>query len=491
VAYRILAWFLRVVTRVFFRQVEVVGLDNIPATGGVLFAGNHPNSLIDPILIITTCGRRVSFAAKDALFKGRLMRAVLNGLGAVPIKRRDDHDGTPREPSPGALPTSLASPVTAASAPIDNESAFAAMFAVLEAGGAIGIFPEGLSHDASQLARLKTGAARLAIGGAGRAGTPLAIVPCGLTFIHPKRFRSRVLVQYGPPIPVPPAPGAPTADAVRALTTELDAALRRLTINAPDWDTVRALDTVRRLYQPQEISIGDRVELARRFNTHYAAVAADPRVVDLMARVRAYQDRLDEVGVSDRELARDLSKGEIAARMLRHLVLVLFWLPLTIPGAPLHVPTVVFARLAGPRLTPRKDVIATTKLLVGMLLVLLSYAVAVALLWWRAGLAAALIATLVLPLSGIATLRVLDRLRLVRRAIGVLTRRLRFRREVRALRRDRELLSGDVIQIVGEIKPATLAALFPPDDPRRARPEESRRARKHADLDAELDRDPQ
>lgn len=487
-AYRILAWFLRIVTRVFFRQVEVVGLDNIPATGGVLFAGNHPNSLIDPILIITTCGRRASFAAKDALFKGRLMRAVLRGLGAVPIKRRDDHDGTPREPAPGAPATLPAAPSPGA---VDNESAFAAMFAVLDAGGAIGIFPEGLSHDASQLARLKTGAARLALGGAGRSSTPIAIVPCGLTFIHPRRFRSRVLVQYGPPIPVPPAPGAPTAEAVRALTTELDTALRRLTINAPDWDTVRALDTVRRLYQPQEISISDRVELARRFNTHYAAVAADPRVVDLMARVRAYQDRLDDLGVSDRELARDLSRSEVAARMLRHLVLVLFWLPLTIPGAPLHVPTVVFARLAGPRLTPRKDVIATTKLLVGMLLVLLSYAAAVAVLWWRAGLAAAVIATGVLPLSGIATLRVLDRLRLVRRAIGVLTRRLRFRREVRALRRDRERLSLDVIQIVGEVKPATLAPLFPPDDPRRARPDESRRARKHADLDAELDRDPQ
>jgi len=85
--YRILAWFVRVVTRAFFRQIEVVRLDHIPATGGVLFAGNHPNSLIDPIIIITSCGRKVHFAAKDVLFKGRLMRAVLRGLGAVPIQR--------------------------------------------------------------------------------------------------------------------------------------------------------------------------------------------------------------------------------------------------------------------------------------------------------------------------------------------------------------------------------------------------------------------
>ena len=39
-------------------------------------------------------------------------------------------------------------------------------------------------------------AARLALG----SPVPVTIVPCGLTFIHPKRFRSRVLVQYGAPL---------------------------------------------------------------------------------------------------------------------------------------------------------------------------------------------------------------------------------------------------------------------------------------------------
>src|ERR1041385_6110368 len=215
------------VTRVFFRQIEVVGLEHVPATGPVLFAGNHPHSLIDPILIITTCGRKVHFAAKDSLFKGRLMRAVLRGLGAVPIKRRDDHDGT-RESKPEVK--------RAQTAPVDNDAAFAAMFQVLGDGGAIGIFPEGLSHDESQLAKLKTGAARLALGGAAKTNQPIHIVPCGLTFIHPKRFRSRVLVQFGPAVTVEPArPNTP--DEVRELTSEIENAMRRLTINAPDWDT--------------------------------------------------------------------------------------------------------------------------------------------------------------------------------------------------------------------------------------------------------------
>ena len=313
----------------------------------------------------------------------------------------------------------------------------------------------------------------------------MQILACGLTFFHPKRFRTRVLVQFGPPLVVEPArPNTP--DEVRELTSEIENALRRLTINAPDWDTVRALDVVRRLYQPQEISIEDRVELARRFNAYYGAVAADPRVVALMQRVRAYQTKLDELGLSDRELARDLSKLEVSGRVLRQMVLVAFWLPLTVPGAPLHVPPLVFARFASSRLTPRKDVVATTKLLIGMLLALVAYLGAIGVIGWKLGFWWAAVATIVFPLSGIATLKVLDRLRLVRRGLGVLFRRFRFRREVRALRRERELLVDEVIATVNAVKPAELESLFPDDHPDRL--EESYRSRRNADLDAEFDK---
>ena len=490
--YRVLQWFLGLITRVFFRQVEVVGLEHVPSDGPVIFAGNHPNSLIDPVLIITTCGRKVHFAAKDTLFASRLLRLVLRGVGAVPVARRDDHGGAGK---------------------VDNDAAFTAMFGVLGEGGAIGIFPEGLSHDRSELAKLKTGAARLALGGAAHCKGPVRIVPCGLTFIHPKRFRSRVMVQYAEPIVIDGSSdaamaaslaaagvevaGDETAGAaldspqrVRALTTGLDAALRRLTINAPDWDTVRALDVVRRLYQPQEISIEERVELARRFNSAYPRVAEDPRVIAAMTKVRAYQQELDELGITDRELARDLSKLEIGARLARHVGLVAFWLPMTAPGAPLHLPTVLFARIAGKRLTPRKDVVATTKLLIGLMLALLSYVAAVVVLGWRFGWPWALAAAAILPLSGLATLRVLDRIRLVRRALGTLLRRLRFRREVTRLRARRAELVTEVIAVVNQVRPAGMTLLFPADHPRRAAEgAESSGARRHADLDSEFDKD--
>jgi glycerol-3-phosphate O-acyltransferase / dihydroxyacetone phosphate acyltransferase len=138
-AYRLVRGLLRLVVSIFFRQVQVVGTGQIPAEGeaAVVFAGNHPNSLLDPVLVVTTCGRTVHFAAKDVLFRSRLLRVVLGALGAVPIRRRQDHgDGA-----------------------VDNQPAFASLFALLLRGRAMGIFPEGLSQHQAQLARLKTGAA--------------------------------------------------------------------------------------------------------------------------------------------------------------------------------------------------------------------------------------------------------------------------------------------------------------------------------------------
>ena len=179
VVYRALVAFLRLVTRVFFRTVEVVGRDHVPRVGPVIFVGNHPNSLVDPVVISTTCRRRVRFAARDGLFSSPLLRPILWALGSVPIKRRQDHaEGT---------------------SAIDNESAFRALHEVLDAGGAFGIFPEGVSYTESELQPLKTGAARIALSAAAR-GIPVTIVPVGLSYRRKQRFRGRVLVQYGRPI---------------------------------------------------------------------------------------------------------------------------------------------------------------------------------------------------------------------------------------------------------------------------------------------------
>lgn len=442
--YRMLRVLLRVASRVFFRQVAVVGRENVAPEGerAVLFAGNHPNSLLDPVMILTTTDRVVHFAAKDVLFKSAFLRPVLRALGAVPVARRSDHDNA-----------------------VDNRGAFDAMSTVLAGGGAMGIFPEGLSHDEAQLQGLKTGAARIALDVAHRFDQPMDIVPCGLTYLDPKRFRSRVLVQYGPPIAVAVAEvDAFLRDertAVRDLTARIDTELRALTVNADDWPTARLLDTVRRLYQPAGISLWERVELARRFNTVYPQVKGRPEVVALTARIEAYQQRLDDFGLQDRDLEQPLRWTDTAARLWEHGTEALFWMPLAAPGLVLQTPVAAGIRWLHSRVSPRKDVIGTTKLVMGLLAVPMLWLAVVVAIAWRLGAWPAAAALVLLPASGYAALRTVERGLHATRALQSFWRMFFLKAEVAALRAERDLLQDEVGRLVDALRPANMEALFP------------------------------
>lgn len=459
--YRILRALLRIPVQVFFRQVEVIGLENLGEDGGrgAMIAGNHSNSLLDPLLIVTTAGRVVRFAAKDVLFRTLPVRLLLRGLGAVPVARPAD-----KLAGGGDVPGQ-----NTAGVKVDNQQMFAALSQVLAGGGAMGIFPEGLSHDQAQLQKLKTGAARIALDVAHRLDQPLDVVPVGLTYLHPKRFRSRVVVWYGPPIEI----GQDWAErfardgreAVQALTAEIDAALRELTVNADDWDTARVLDAVRRLYQPPDIELWQRVELSRRFNRLYRGVQQQPDVVETMAQVRGYLARLKALGLQDRDVQRRVTAAQVLGKAALRLMDALLWAPLALPGLVLQTPVAALISWGGVKLAPRKDVIATTKLVMGLLLVPLAHAVLVALLAWKLGWLVALGVAVLLPASGYAALRTLEQGLQAGETLATAWRMRGLRAEVRALRAERDRLQDQVVALVDRYLPADLPALFPRPPP--------------------------
>jgi len=444
IAYGVLRGLLRLSVLAFFRRLQAVGLEHVPASGPVIFFGNHPNSLLDPVLVSCFCGRVVRFAAKDVLFKSPLLRPVLRAMGAVPVQRREDH----------------------AEGVLANEMAFERLFAVLASGDTIGIFPEGISHDMSQLARFKTGAARIAFGARERhPGLPVRLVPCGLHYVTPQRFRSSALIQFGPPIEIDAerdaAYRAEPRAAVAALTGEMEGRLRALTVNAEDWETLRVLDGVRRLYQPPRIRFEERVELARRFSSLYPRVRDQPEVQRLFGRVRDYLDRLSSLGLSDRDLSRPPGAAEMLWRLARHLTLVMVWLPLALAGVLVHVPVGLLLGITGHRLSPRKDVIGTTKFVLGFLLLGLCYLGLPLATLARSGWRLALALLVLLPLSGYATLRVLERSVALRRVLATSRRLLFLRRELRALREEREALEAEVASAVQRFKPEGHVLMFP------------------------------
>jgi len=69
-----------------FYNYRITGRENIPKDGAYIVCANHV-SAVDPILVGISIPKRMYFMAKVELFRNRLLRALMNGLGAFPIKR--------------------------------------------------------------------------------------------------------------------------------------------------------------------------------------------------------------------------------------------------------------------------------------------------------------------------------------------------------------------------------------------------------------------
>lgn len=401
----------RLALRLFYR-LRIVGAE-VPRGGPVLLVANHPNSLLDPAAVVAAARRPVRFLAKAPLFTDRQVGWLVRGAGAIPVYRRAD------DPSQVER----------------NRDSFEAVFEALRGGAAVGIFPEGISHSEPSLVPLKTGAARIALGGTDGEAFPL--VPLGLSLRDKRTFRSEALVVVGEPVEWSDlaARGPDDAPAVRELTARIDAALRGVTLNLQSWEDAPLVEVAQQIYLAE----------SRAEPGPAGPLAGLQEVAEGLAALRARGDS----GWS--ELAREVAEHEIRLRALhlrpaqlgqpgpsaatrwvaRSALLSLIVLPVLAAGTlAFYVPY----RLVGEmerRGAHTPDVAATFKLLTGGAvylgwIALIATVGGVLLGPW--GAAAALAA---LPLLGLATIRARE---WRRGAAGALRRYLARRRRAEHLR---------------------------------------------------------
>ena len=235
-----------------------------------------------------------------------------------------------------------------------NEASFARCRAELAAGGALALFPEGVSHSDPQMRPLKTGAARIALSAEaehdGRLGVTL--VPVGLYYERKARFRSSVLLVIGEPIDVAPLLPDYRRDehqAVTALTERIDARLDEVVLQA---ETRELLEGIARVAgwtrEPGPADPADalaaRHRRARDLAEAYGRLRArDPARVERIAdEVRAYARSLRRLGIRDpwaleldrRPRGRSWGRSAklIVAAPLAAMGAVLGWIPYRLAG---------------------------------------------------------------------------------------------------------------------------------------------------------------
>ena len=70
---------------VFYRRIEVVGVERVPRHGPLIVAANHHNALVDPLVVIAALPRALRPVAKAPLFRHPLIAPFLALVGAIPV----------------------------------------------------------------------------------------------------------------------------------------------------------------------------------------------------------------------------------------------------------------------------------------------------------------------------------------------------------------------------------------------------------------------
>jgi 1-acyl-sn-glycerol-3-phosphate acyltransferase len=436
----------------FYRRVEVAGLEYVPATGPLIVAATHQNALVDPMLLLAMVPRRMVPLAKEPLFRHPLIGPFLRLVGALPVLRRQEGNLDPTR----------------------NRLMFAAASAYLGEGHAVLIFPEGLSQPEPALMPLRTGAARVLLEAEAAANRRLGVrlVPIGLVFHEPGTFRAgRAFVRIGEPVA--------TADCVELHATEPEAAVQRLTdrlaeglrrqiVEAEDRETLRLLRALEAMARAE--AMPDRADSSARAEWMQGAMRAyrylrgrEPwRVARFRAEIERYLTDLEEAGLSDRGLGQPYTARVVARYVAREGISLLLALPLLAWGIASHVVPYELTAFAVRRLRPEPDEEATYKIVAAAVLYPLGW---LAEAWgaWQigGGLLLALFALLLVP-SGFAAVAWRDRLARVRRDARGFVRLLLDRDLHRRLATRRQALVDELGALTRLVPPGILDAPRPP-----------------------------
>ncbi len=324
----------------YYPKIQITGAERIPSDGPVLFCANHPNSLIDPILIGITAKRPVSFMAKAPLFKAPVIGPLMHALGMVPAYRgRDDSSQVKK-----------------------NQKSLGRVVKGLKEGRAMGIFPEGVSSDLRQLGLVRGGASRIALEALEGGVDDLVIIPLGINYERKQQLGSKVWINVGEPVPLKTfaeehaSEGkTPTEDKVlrRQLTHTIEDRLKSVIVHLDnaEWDPL--LDDLETLVDHSKHKASLKVpKLMRRkriadaLNYFYKE---QPEVgEEVVGQIKDYHQKVQSAGLVIDDPILQRSSLKTTFKILGKLLHLIIWfIPATVGTLGNIVPFVITRFIAG------------------------------------------------------------------------------------------------------------------------------------------------
>ena len=174
--YSIIRPIARIAVKIFFRKIYFSNSENVPKSGPLIIASNHPTAYTEPVILATMLQQPLYFIVRGNLFVGAIYIKILKALQMLPIYRKEDGISNIKT----------------------NQETLDYCFKALEEKKTIMILAEGRTKLEKRLRPIQKGTARLALGAMDKYNIEdIKIVPVGVNFRDGDRFRSDVMIDFG------------------------------------------------------------------------------------------------------------------------------------------------------------------------------------------------------------------------------------------------------------------------------------------------------
>ena len=437
IVYTALKIFLRQVTGNYFRHIHVAGVENMPMEGPTILCCNHSNQFMDAMLIISQCPRPLSFCFAASSYNKPIVGYLAKKINVIPVYRAEDskvqgkgqiimtsetdiqgfgtkfisemknnknfklgihsllipkkfklmvekvideeHIKVKADPKVYEELKKLDKQNFFYIPRLDNSFMFKETCKKLQEGKAICIFPEGTSHDRTDLLQLKPGVAYIALEAMANYGIKgIKILSCGITYYSRDVFRSDLVLDFGIPFELPESLAntfkVNKKQAIDLLLKIVETQMRSVILTAPTYKEYMFFKMLRNLYIPSDIKLSAEksTDLARRIAHIYNQVRDNQDAIQIKRKVMKYMDPLEKLGLEDSDLKEiNLNYNILIKKFIIFILLFIINLILALPML-IFLPLVKYVRkkaedernkslLKNPNKIQGKDVVSSVK----------------------------------------------------------------------------------------------------------------------------------
>lgn len=442
--YRVIRVTMKMAMAVFFQKIEIRHGENVPKRGPVVFLANHPNSIMDALLLGVVTNRKVNYLAHAGLFSGKFKSWFLHNSGVIPVYRRQD------------APDKMA----------ENVKAFEACYQALERGEAIGIFPEGTSDMSRKVKKVKTGAARIILESEKLNSYHLGVraLPVGLYFFSRSRFRSKVLINIGKPIDLKPflqLNEEDSYDAVHALTNKIQESIEKLTVNVRHEELDSFVRDIEALYR-EELKQSSDVAKGNSSVTDFIVTQKiaecveyyyqhnPKRVSELRDSIRVYKRKLQRLQLNDQLLKDNPNFGQILRTGATAFAAAMAGLPVAIYGIVNNFVPYYIAEYFAKKFMNDRTKILSALLIGGGSAFIVFYTVQTTLVWYLLGSMWSTLYLVSLPMTGFFALTYVKKIRFEQQKLSLSLFMFTNRQLLNKMRRERRELLSEIDKVKEE-----------------------------------------